>query len=193
MIVINIINTKQIMTTTHFDSNEWTILRPELEYTEDGKIKPCTHIGQLNPIEQIFLELLQYYIRNTNLSDKEYIIGQHGLPLSSELSFWGEEDNDEDDARLGEIWVCFYSIVNWFKIIHSFNDSNDMMINMHEIKTYLKGRANDTRERDIILSRYTIIYELTESQIMLYIRDYYYMRFRGPLLNNLMSQEFSPK
>jgi hypothetical protein len=187
------------MTTFRPDSNEWTILRPNLEYSETGKIKPCTHISQLNPIEQILLELLEYYIKTEVVFEEQYMIGDHGLPLPSELSFWGEEqdnkeeEDDDYDARLGGIWVCFYSIVNWFKCIHSFNECNDKLININEMKTYLNSRANDKRERDIILSRYTIIYELTESQIMLYIRDYYYMRFRGPLLDNLITREFSPK
>lgn len=188
------------MTTFRPDSNEWTILRPNLEYSESGKIKPCTHISQLNPIEQILLELLEYYIRTEVVFEEEQMIGDHGLPLSSELSFWGQEEqcneeknDDDDNNQIVGICVCFYSIVNWFKCIHSFNECNDNIININEIKTYLHCRANDKRERAIILSRYTIIYELTESQIMLYIRDYYYMRFRGPLLDNLMSQEFSPK
>lgn len=180
-------------TTTHFDSNDWSILRPEVEYTEDGKVKPCIHMGQLNPIEQTFLKLLEYYIVNTPGLDEQYLIGENGLPLSSELSFWGEDNFEEENARLGGIWICFYSIVNWFKIIHSFIDESSDNVNLNEITRYLKGRSTDVREKKIILSKYTIIYELTEAQIMLYIRDYYYMRFRGPLLDNLRTQEFSPK
>lgn len=177
------------------NTTEWNVLRPNLEYTECGKIKPSTYMDQLNPIEKVLLELLQYYIINVvTFKEGEYMIGDHGLPLSSELLFWGEDDDLYDDTKVGNICICFYSVVNWFECIYSFNEQNENIIDMNEMNLYLKGRANDIRERDIILSKYTIIYELTESQIMLYIRDYYYMRFRGPLLNNLLAQEeFSPK
>ena len=174
-------------------ATEWNVLRPNLEYTESGKIKPCIHMDQLNPIEQTLLDLLKFYISNSADIREQYTIGEHGLPLSSELSFWGEEEEDDFEERHGKIYICFNSIVNWFKCIHSYNECNEEPIIINEMKTYLKGRANDIRERDIIHPRYIIIYELTESQIMLYIRNYYYMRFRGPLLDSLITQEFSPK
>jgi hypothetical protein len=176
------------------NTTEWNVLRPNLEYTECGKIKPSTHMGQLNQIEKVLLELLQYYIINVvSFKEGEYTIGDHCLPLSSELSFWGEEGGFDDNIPLGNIYNNFYSVVQWFKCIHSFNECNDNIIDIDEMKRYLKGRSNDIRERNIILSRYTIIYELTETQMMLYIKNYYYMRFRGPLLDNLRAQEFSPK
>ena len=91
-------------------ATEWNVLRPNLEYTESGKIKPCIHMDQLNPIEQTLLDLLKFYISNSADIREQYTI-----------------------------------------------------------RTWKLG------------TRIAII------------RNYYYMRFRGPLLDSLITQEFSPK
>ena len=176
----------------------WCRLRPGIVVTHDGTVEPIFMTEDLlNPIEQIFLELIiSYLLRRRddgflNNVYNSYIINKLGVPESSELNYWGTDPNSE--CKL--LSSLFGSITKWSSTLSNYKETKPHLYNEDEITRYLSERGRDWREERIKTPRYSIKYISIELQILWYIKYYYFERFREPLIQWLQISEceFSPK
>jgi len=172
----------------------WCRLRPGIVVAHDGTIEPIFMTeDMLNPIEQIFLELLTAYLLRRrddgfiNNAYNSYKTNELGVPESSELNYWGT-DPDSECKLLSSL---FGSISKWSSTL----SSKPHLYNKDEITRYLSERGTDWREERIKTPRYSIKYISIELQILWYIKHYYFERFREPLIQWVQACEceFSPK
>jgi len=185
--------------TTEINENQmeenWRIRRPGLIVDDDGKIQPIIMTEDLlNPIEQIFLELIKFSLlrrRDDGFSNyyDSYRKNHEGIPVSDELGFWGTMHGDECGVIL-----TISIIVKWYTILENYRQFNGLD-NWDEITVYLIECNRDWREERLKSPRYSIKYIGIENCILWYIKHYYFERFREPLIQWVQACEceFSPK
>ena len=186
------------MTTTEL----WINRRPEYQFIEN-ELQPIEVTEELfTPAEQIFFEMLKFNILERRDGYAHYVINDlTEMPFADDETFWGSNHNPKlddyyvDDPYLnsntnddcGIMKTILGSISEWYTYIKYYFTINDDEITQdtkNEMLKFLKECSEDENESAIVSPniRYNAQWCLLETSILMYIKCYYYARFRGPLI-----------